>query len=57
MHVLNCRILVQTNGHIPENASSVSMDPGSSPILCGTDNRQLQGHGAQTHSGETFGWS
>ena len=57
MHVLNCRILVQTNGHIHENASLVSMDLGSFPVLYGTDDKQLQGHGAQMHSGETFRWS
>ncbi len=56
MHVLNCRMLVQTNGHIPENASLVSTDLACcSAKLSGTDNKQLPGHGAQMHSGERFG--
>ncbi len=60
MHVLNCRMLVPTNAfapyaHIPERASLVSMDPGSSPILSATDNRQPQGTAAQMHSGDHLG--
>jgi len=57
MHVLNCRILVPTSGHILDNANLVSMNLGSSPILSATDNRQPQGNAAQMHSGETIRWS
>lgn len=54
---LNCRILVQTNGYIPENATLLSKDLASFPVLPGTDDKQRQGHGVQMHSGETFRWS
>lgn len=48
---------MQTNGYIPENATLLSKDLASFPVLPGTDDKQRQGHGVQMHSGETFRWS